>query len=87
MTERTGFCVKIGISGIYDLDRLRAAIWAAIDELERQGVTHADRIAVFIEPFAGSDASTIMPVRPPDFTIGSRGEVTINKPALPRARK
>lgn len=61
---------------MYDLERLRAALWSAVDELERRGVTHALDVAVFLAPMTGPDADTAQPAEVEGFSVGRQGEVT-----------
>ena len=82
--------VKITVPGLYDLERLRAALWSAVNELERRGVTHALDTAVFLTPMAGADANTAEPTAVEGFSIGRRGEATSApepRPGPPPSRK
>lgn len=83
--------MKISIPELYDLERFRAALWAAVEELERRGVTHVSRAGLFLDPFKGADGSNAMPAATEGFEIRANGAVLAtpappSKPARPKSR-
>lgn len=64
---------------MYDLERLRAALWSAVDELERHGMTHALDVAVYLAPMTGPDADTAKPAEVEGFSVGRQGEVMADR--------